>query len=101
MHCVARLRRQSTRRHRILASNTSRFATAAQNDCQLALTELKLAGAKALTYEQFWAVFGDCDGNALREHYPAMRPHLTEVSAAFWDRKAPVIGNLMYSGSSG
>ena len=41
---------------------------------QLALTELKLVGALVLNQQQFWAVFGTCDGNALRKHYPDIRP---------------------------
>jgi betaine lipid synthase len=65
------------------------------NDCQLALSELKVAGAVALTYEEFWAVFGDCDGKKLAELYPRMRVHLSEAARTYWDRSHNKIANLM------
>jgi S-adenosylmethionine:diacylglycerol 3-amino-3-carboxypropyl transferase/ubiquinone/menaquinone biosynthesis C-methylase UbiE len=72
------------------------------NECQLALLELKLAGVKALTFDEFWSVFGLCDGVALKNLYHGkLRPHLTPKSTRFWDVNFDKIFNLMYSGSSG
>lgn len=71
------------------------------NECQLALTELKLAAVQVLSYDEFWAVFGLCDGVRLKDLYPRIRPLLTAPSAAFWDKNHNKIFNLMYSGSSG
>jgi ubiquinone/menaquinone biosynthesis C-methylase UbiE len=71
------------------------------NECQLALTELKIVGVKVLSYDEYWAVFGLCDGVRLKQLYPRLRPLLTPPSQAFWDKNYNKIFNLMYSGSSG
>ena len=60
-----------------------------------------MVAAQHLSYDDFWALFGTCDGKHLRAAYPTLRPHLSETARSFWDRKAPHIGSMMYSGSSG
>lgn len=66
-----------------------------------ACSELKVAGAIALTYDEFYAVFGECDDAKLRELYPRMRAHLTSPSRTYWDKNYASVKNIMYSGSSG
>lgn len=56
------------------------------NPYQNALLELKLSGARALEYDDFFLLFGRGRSTNWSIQYRAMRPHLTEESQAIWDR---------------
>ena len=72
------------------------------NECQVALVEIKVACAQALTYDQFFAIFASNDCDLLRKVYPAkIRPNLTSPTAKFWDEKLPAMTSFMYFGASG
>ena len=85
-----------------LTEDASRVIAVDQNLAQTALFELKVAGIKQLTYEQFWAIFGDCNGELFRSvYFSQLRPLLSPASANFWDRRQHYIDDLYYRGGSG
>jgi len=72
------------------------------NVAQNALLELKLAGARALTHEQFFQLFAHSNRKLFDAVYePRLRPLLSPSAAAFWDTHASFFDNVMYSGASG
>jgi S-adenosylmethionine-diacylglycerol 3-amino-3-carboxypropyl transferase len=57
------------------------------NPRQTALLELKLAGIRALDFEDFFLVFGDGRHPAFRELYhDALRAQLSDFARRYWDR---------------
>lgn len=72
------------------------------NECQIAFVELKVACAKVLCYDDFFAIFASNDCDLLRNRYPTfLRPQLSATSAAFWDQHVKSITSFMYFGASG
>lgn len=78
------------------------------NPRQNALLELKRAGLKTLTYEQFFDVFGKGWSNDFPERYwRHMRRALPDAARTYWDRKTRVFlpptkrGGLYFHGTSG
>ena len=72
------------------------------NVAQNALLELKLAGARALTHEQFFQLFAHSNRKLFDAVYaPRLRPLLSPSAAAFWDTHASFFDGVMYSGASG
>ena len=71
------------------------------NLCQIALTELKVAAIKTLTYDEFWRIFAENDIELLQAKYAALRPHLRNTSSTFWDSYKNKIKSFQYSGTSG
>lgn len=72
------------------------------NARQNALLELKLAGIKELSHEQFWQIFGASSGATFREVYPLLRPHLSERASKFWDSAQNLFDNkFLWSGACG
>ncbi len=58
------------------------------NPQQNALLELKLAGIKTLSFENFFQLFGVGRHSGAKEVYrQQLRRHLSEKSQAFWDRR--------------
>ena len=72
------------------------------NGAQIALTEVKAAACRLLTFEDFFQIFAKNDMALFRRHYyQTLRQELTRPSAAFWDSKINKIKTIMYSGTSG
>lgn len=73
------------------------------NPRQNALLELKIAGVKSLSYEQFFELFAKSNEALFREVYAShLRPHLSPESAEFWDDNASFFKkNLFWAGASG
>jgi S-adenosylmethionine:diacylglycerol 3-amino-3-carboxypropyl transferase/ubiquinone/menaquinone biosynthesis C-methylase UbiE len=72
------------------------------NARQNALLELKLAGIRSLSHEQFWQIFGASSGPVFREVYPILREHLSERARAFWDEAQDLFDNkFLWSGACG
>jgi len=72
------------------------------NVAQNALLELKLAGARALTHEQFFQLFAHSNRKLFDAVYAQrLRPLLSPSAAAFWDTHASFFDGVMYSGASG
>ena len=72
------------------------------NVAQNALLELKLAGARALTHEQFFQLFAHSNRKLFDAVYePRLRPLLSPSAAAFWDTHASFFDSVQYSGASG
>lgn len=72
------------------------------NEAQLATLELKLAGLKHLTYDEFFALWGESDFATFEKVYPKLRKELTPESKSFWDENGILIkDNFMYAGTSG
>ena len=52
--------------------------------------------------QEFFAIFGTSDMALLRKVYHSrLRPHLSELSATFWDKGIYVVQSFMYSGTAG
>jgi len=73
------------------------------NEAQLACLELKLAGFKELTHDEFFALWGESDFGVFEKVYKSkLRKHLTPASKSFWDENGILIrDNFMYAGTSG
>lgn len=76
------------------------------NPRQNALLELKIAGIRGLEFEDFFQMFGKGSWPGIRKAYPEkLRPHLSEWSQNFWDRKIKWFGNprstFYFRGTSG
>ena len=73
------------------------------NLAQLHTLELKLAGIRVLTQEQFFAIWGRSDFKVFTEVYQSkLRPLLEPETAAFWDANTHLFrDNFMYAGTSG
>ncbi len=57
------------------------------NPRQTALLELKIAGIRALAFDDFFAIFGDGYHERFEELYRRdLRPHLSPFAQAWWDR---------------
>jgi len=57
------------------------------NPRQTALLELKLSGIRQLSYQEFFAVFGQGHHATFRElYYDALRPDLSAFAKQYWDR---------------
>ena len=65
-----------------LLDGTGHIVAADLNAAQNALLELKLAGLRALTYEQFFQLFAQSNRRLFDSLYaPTLRPLLSEVTA--------------------
>ena len=65
-----------------LLDGTGHIVAADLNAAQNALLELKLAGLRALTYEQFFQLFAQSNRRLFDSLYaPTLRPLLSEVRA--------------------
>jgi S-adenosylmethionine-diacylglycerol 3-amino-3-carboxypropyl transferase len=78
------------------------------NPRQNALLELKLAGAKTLPFDDYFALFGDGRHSQFREIYrERLRPALSESSRQVWDRSIGYFdgtgrrNSLYFRGTSG
>ena len=73
------------------------------NLAQLHTLELKLAGIRCLTQEQFFAIWGRSDYKVFTEVYQSkLRPLLQKETAEFWDANTNLFrDNFMYAGTSG
>jgi len=72
------------------------------NGAQIALTEIKAAACKKLSFEDFFKIFAKNDMNLLRQHYhQTLRNDLTRPTVVFWDKQISKIKTIMYSGTSG
>lgn len=73
------------------------------NEAQLACLELKLAGFKELSYDEFFKLWGESDFGVFQKVYKSkLRKHLSPASKSFWDENGILIkDNFMYAGTSG
>lgn len=73
------------------------------NAAQLHTLELKLACIKALTWEQFFAIWGRSDFKVFTQVYKSkLRKLLQRETAEFWDANTHLFrDNFMYAGTSG
>jgi len=76
------------------------------NPRQNALLELKLAGIKGLSFDDFFGAFGHGYHPRFRElYFDAMREELSPYAQAYWDKRIDWFGNangsLYYHGLSG
>jgi ubiquinone/menaquinone biosynthesis C-methylase UbiE len=73
------------------------------NWAQLHVLELKLAGIRALTWDQFFAIWGRSDFEVFKKVYAKkLRPLLEPETAEFWDQNHNLFrDNFMYAGTSG
>jgi S-adenosylmethionine-diacylglycerol 3-amino-3-carboxypropyl transferase len=76
------------------------------NPRQTALLELKLAGIRRLSYEDFYALFGEGVHGQFRELYgDALRADLSPFAQRFWDERprwfAPGQGGFYFQGLAG
>ena len=78
------------------------------NPRQNHLLELKLAGIRALSFEDFFSLFGDGASPRAREIYASLREGLSVEARAFWDRAIRLFdpscapgGSFYYGGTSG
>lgn len=71
--------------HYAIAGKPQRIHCVDMNPCQGHLLELKLAAIASLTYEEFWALFGDgkCD-NFAELLDTKISPHLSSHAYQFW-----------------
>jgi S-adenosylmethionine-diacylglycerol 3-amino-3-carboxypropyl transferase len=59
-----------------------------RNPCQNALFELKIAGIRELSYENFWKLFGEgWMPGFTKDYYPVLRQHLSPEARNFWDSR--------------
>lgn len=65
---------------------------------QNALLQLKIAGIKALQYDDFFSIFGDgvCP-NFAHLYHSALQHHLNDASRAYWDRRLQFFTGGKYS----
>lgn len=57
------------------------------NPCQNALLELKIAGIRTLSHDEFFSLFGNGGGDRARDlYFDAMRPELGPSARRYWDR---------------
>jgi S-adenosylmethionine-diacylglycerol 3-amino-3-carboxypropyl transferase len=87
-------------------AGVGRIEAVDSNPRQTALLELKLAGIRGLEYEDFFSLFGrGYHPRAKLLYRDAMRPHLSEFSRAYWDKKinwfVSPVGSFYYHGLSG
>lgn len=73
------------------------------NWAQLHVLELKLAGIRCLTWEEFFAIWGRSDYKVFTDVYQSkLRPLLAQETAEFWDANTNLFrDNFMYAGTSG
>jgi S-adenosylmethionine-diacylglycerol 3-amino-3-carboxypropyl transferase len=74
------------------------------NPCQNALLELKVAGIRALAYDDFFELFGRGRTPRARQVYlDALRPRLGTFARRYWDRHIEFFrrGSFYYRGTSG
>jgi len=79
------------------------------NPRQIALLELKVAGIRALEFEDFFALFGRGRHGRFQALYrAALRPRLSAFAQGYWDRQGKVflaapeaLGGLYFHGLSG
>lgn len=72
------------------------------NGAQIALTEVKAAAVRLISFEDFFQIFAKNDMQLFRQHYAqTLRNELSRPSAAFWDKNINKIKTIMYSGTSG
>ena len=73
------------------------------NWAQLHTLELKLAGIRCLTWEEFFDIWGRSNYETFKRVYePKLRPLLEKETAAFWDANHRLFrDNFMYAGTSG
>jgi S-adenosylmethionine-diacylglycerol 3-amino-3-carboxypropyl transferase len=77
------------------------------NPRQSHLLELKLAGIRALRYDDFYALFGDGGSPRVAEIYASLRPLLSPGARAFWDGAIRMFdpdrspGSFYYGGTAG
>jgi S-adenosylmethionine-diacylglycerol 3-amino-3-carboxypropyl transferase len=78
------------------------------NPRQNHLLELKLAGIRVLSFEDFYALFGDGATPRARELYASLRECLSRDARAFWDRAIRLFdpscapgGTFYYGGTAG
>jgi S-adenosylmethionine:diacylglycerol 3-amino-3-carboxypropyl transferase/ubiquinone/menaquinone biosynthesis C-methylase UbiE len=73
------------------------------NEAQLATLELKLAGLKTLTHDEFFAIWGESDYAVFQKVYKSkLRSQLSPETKSFWDENDILIrDNFMYAGTSG
>ena len=73
------------------------------NWAQLHVLELKLAGIRCLTWDQFFAIWGRSDYKVFTSVYESkLRPLLAKETAEFWDANTNLFrDNFMYAGTSG
>lgn len=73
------------------------------NAAQTRLLELKIAAAEVLDHDAFFDIFAARAPERIRDDYPArIRPRLSAVARAFWDRHIGVVaGNLYHAGRIG
>ena len=73
------------------------------NWAQLHVLELKLAGIRCLTWDEFFAIWGRSDYKVFTAVYKSkLRPLLAKETAEFWDANTHLFrDNFMYAGTSG
>ena len=83
-----------------LLDGTGHIVAADLNAAQNALLELKLAGLRALTYEQFFQLFAQSNRRLFDSLYaPTLRPLLSEEAACYWDANGKAFfDNVLYAG---
>lgn len=77
------------------------------NPRQNHLLELKIAGIRALPFDDFYALFGDGGSPRVAAIYAVLREHLGAPARAFWDRAIRMFdprrspGSFYYGGTAG
>ncbi|KAI0084521.1 hypothetical protein BDY19DRAFT_1060226 [Irpex rosettiformis] len=75
--------------HYAISAKPKRIHCVDMNPCQGHLLELKLAAASALTYEEFWAMFGEGKIDNFEEILDLkLSPYLSSVAYQFWRANA-------------
>jgi S-adenosylmethionine-diacylglycerol 3-amino-3-carboxypropyl transferase len=90
------------------ALSGARIVAVDANPRQNHLLELKLAGIRRLSFEEFFALFGDGGSERAGDIYQKLRPVLSPLAQRFWDRRISLFvpsrargGSFYYSGTSG
>ena len=73
------------------------------NVAQLSVLELKLAAIKTLSFDDFFALWGESNVLTFKKFYRStLRPLLTPNTALFWDENETLFrDNFMFAGTSG
>ncbi|TDL26086.1 S-adenosyl-L-methionine-dependent methyltransferase [Rickenella mellea] len=89
--------------HYAIASNPKRIHCVDMNPCQGHLFELKLAAIQALSYEEFFAMFGDgCQTKFRTLLDTKLSPFLSSICYQFWRLNSDMFSSSFYlSGYSG
>jgi S-adenosylmethionine-diacylglycerol 3-amino-3-carboxypropyl transferase len=66
------------------------------NPAQNALFELKLAAIRCLDWPTFWRIFAAESPAILRTVYGRLRPSLSPIAAAYWDRHIKLVESGLY-----